>query len=181
MNDIHRVRHVPYSMRSLCQRVISLPRAITYKPVTSGRTSTQLPTTTCTLYLVGSKQYEESAAMFPYKFAPHSQKKDTNLAGTAFGVPFKRSNLDVTPNATITESTTKRVFDGGFSHSLSSRHAESHTLGGSTYPHHTPEVVDSKPLIHAIVSRSIARFSTSRAYLNGLSVSEHLLGSALSQ
>lgn len=133
------------------------------------------------LYICGSKQYEESAAMFPYKFAPHSQKKDANLAGTAFGVPFKRSNLDVTPNATITESTTKRVFDGGFSHSLSSRHAESHTLGGSTYPHHTPEVVDSKPPIHAIVSRSIARFSTSRAYLNGLSVSEHLLGSALSQ
>ena len=119
--------------------------------------------------------------MFPYKFAPHSQKKDTNLGGAAFGSPLKRSNFDVTPNATITESTTKRVFDGGFSHSLSSRHVESHTLGGSAYPHHTPEVVDSKPPVPSTVSQSIAYFSISRSFLNGLSVSEHLLGSALSQ
>jgi hypothetical protein len=125
--------------------------------------------------------HEESVAMFPYKFAPHSQKKDTNLAGTAFGGSLKRSNLDVTPNGTITESTTKRVFDGRFSHSLSSRHVESHTLSGSAYPHRTPEVVDSKPPIPATVSPYIAHFSTSRAYLNGLSVSEHLLHSALSQ
>ncbi|KAF8448739.1 hypothetical protein L210DRAFT_3756622 [Boletus edulis BED1] len=92
--------------------------------------------------------------MFPYKFATHSQKKDVNLIGAGFGTPFKRSNLDEKPNTPLSESTTKRMFDGGFSQSFSSRHPESYNLGGPAYPLLTPEVVDSKPPITALRTSS---------------------------
>lgn len=114
--------------------------------------------------------------MIPYKFAP--QKKGINVTGAAFG---KRLNLDANLNMSVTESTMKRVFDGGFSQSLSSRHVESHSLGGSAYPHLKEEDVDSKPAIFAPVSLSITQFSILCAFLKSLLVSMHLLCSVLSQ
>ena len=58
--------------------------------------------------------------MFPYKFAAHSQKNDTNQVGGSFINPFKRSNLGVISSTTLPENTPKMVFDSGLSQSLSS-------------------------------------------------------------
>ncbi|KAG8221164.1 hypothetical protein J3R82DRAFT_2715 [Butyriboletus roseoflavus] len=91
--------------------------------------------------------------MFPYKFSPASQKKDTNQVGATFGNLLKRSNFDVTTNAVLDENTPKRGFDGSFSQSLSSRHVEPHALGSSAYPRHTQEMIDNKPSATGISSR----------------------------
>ena len=96
--------------------------------------------------------------MFPYKFAAHSQKNDTNQAGGGFINPLKRSNLGVTSSATLCENTPKMEFDGGLSQLLSSRRIEAQALGNSAYLRQTAEMVDSKPHIPAIVCVFIVHF-----------------------
>lgn len=123
----------------------------------------------------GSKLYEELTAMHPYKFATPSQNQDTN--GTAFGNLLKRSNFDATANATLTENTPQRRFDGCFSQSLSSssRHVQPRALGSSTsYPQHIPEIIDNKPSTSGTVSRSIAHFYIFHSFLSGFPAREHL-------
>lgn len=99
--------------------------------------------------------------MFPYKFA-HSQKKDANLASVAFNSPFKRSNLDAAKNTTLNGSATKRVFDGTFSQSISSRQVESRTHGGPAFLHRAQEVEDSKPAVSMTVSRLVVSSISAR-------------------
>lgn len=104
---------------------------------------------------------EQSTPIFRYNFAPQAQKDDTGQAAQASGAvfdPLKRSSFDVIQNANF-ENTSKTRFDGSFSQSFSSRHAETHAPGSSAYLRHTPEIIDSKPPISTTVCRFLALLS----------------------